>query len=65
MEEKRLVPEKGLYLAMENGEMVLKNNVGGVELTMSFAKEEPARNAKEACLSIIGHQYANNLTKRA
>lgn len=33
------------------------SRIGGVEITIFFAEEEPARNAKEACLSIIGRQY--------
>lgn len=57
MEEQRITSDKGLRLAMENGKHVLKNTVNGVEITISFAEEEPARNAKEACLSIISNQY--------
>lgn len=57
MEEQNIKPVEGLRLVVENGEVVLKNNVNGAEITMHFAKEPPARNAKEACLSILTNQY--------
>ena len=43
--------------AGENDKTVLASSIGGVDITIFFAEEEPARNAKEACLSIIGRQY--------
>lgn len=46
-----------LRLVKENDRLVLASTVGGVDITIFFAEEEPARNAKEACLSIIGRQY--------
>ena len=61
--ETKIQPVKGLHLAIENGKPVLKNNVNGVEITVSFAEEEPARNAKEACLDIISRQYCNSITE--
>ena len=45
-------------MAVENGKPVLKNICNEVEVTIFFAEEEPARNAKEACLSIIGGRYS-------
>ena len=57
MNEQKIQPVRGLHLAVENGETVLKNICNEVEITIFFAEEEPARNAKEACLSIIGRQY--------
>ena len=55
MEEQNKKPVEGLRLTVENGEVVLKNNVNGAEITMHFAKEPPARNA--TCLSILTNQY--------
>ena len=46
-----------LRLVKENDQLVLASTVGGVDITIFFAEEEPARNAKEACLSIIGRQH--------
>ena len=46
-----------LRLVKENDRLILASTVGGVDITIFFADEEPARNAKEACLSIIGRQY--------
>lgn len=46
-----------LRLVKENDRLILASTVGGVDITIFFAEEEPARNAKEACLSIIGRQY--------
>lgn len=63
MNEPKIQPIKGLHLAMEDGKPVLKNFVNDVEVTISFAEEEPARNAKEACLSIISRQYCDSLTR--
>lgn len=57
MNEQKIQPVRGLHLAVENGKTVLKNICNEVEITIFFAEEEPARNAKEACLSIIGRQY--------
>ena len=57
MNEQKIQPVGGLHLAVENGNSVLKNICNEVEDTIFFAEEEPARNAKEACLSIIGRQY--------
>lgn len=59
MTETKIESQKVLRLALEDGKHVLKNTVDGVEITISFAEEEPARNAKEACLSIITNQYQN------
>ena len=59
MNERKIQPVRGLHLAMENGKTVLKNICNEVEITIFFAEEEPTRNAKEACLSIIGRQYEN------
>ena len=61
MKEPKIQLKQGLHLAIENGNTVLKNYVDGVEITISFAEAEPARNAKEACLSIIGSQYENGI----
>ena len=63
MNEGKIQPIKGLHLAMENGKPVLKNIVNDVEVTISFAEAEPARNAKEACLSIISRQYCEKITE--
>lgn len=49
--------DRPLHLAKENDKTVLASSIGGVDITIFFAEEEPARNAKEACLSIIGRQY--------
>ena len=57
MNEQKIQPERGLHLTAENGKTVLKNICNEVDITIFFAEEEPARNAKEACLSIIGRQY--------
>ena len=57
MNEQKIQPVRGLHLTAENGKSVLKNICNEVEITIFFAEEEPARNAKEACLSIIGRQY--------
>lgn len=57
MNEQKIQSMRGLRLAVENGKPVLKNICNEVEVTIFFAEEEPARNAKEACLSIIGRQY--------
>lgn len=57
MNEQKIQPVRGLHLAVENGKTVLKNICNEVEITIFFAEEEPTRNAKEACLSIIGRQY--------
>ena len=43
--------------AGENDKTVLASS--GVDITIFLAEEEPARNTKEACLSIIGRQYEN------
>ena len=59
MNEQKIQPVGGLHLAVENGKPVLKNICNEVEITIFFAEEEPTRNAKEACLSIIGRQYEN------
>ena len=58
MNEQKIQPVRGLHLAVENGKTVLKNICSEVEITIFFAEEEPARNAKEACLSIIGRRYS-------
>ena len=49
--------DRPLHLAKENDKTVLASSIGGVDITIFFAEEEPARYAKEACLSIIGRQY--------
>lgn len=49
--------DRPLRLVKENDQLVLASTVGGVDITIFFAEEEPARNAKEACLSIIGRQH--------
>jgi len=53
--------ENRLHLEMENGKPVLKNKVGDVEITISFAEKEPERNCKEACLGIITRQYLDSI----
>ena len=58
MNEQKIQPVRGLHLTAENGKTVLKNICNEVEITIFFAEEEPARNAKEACLSIIGGRYS-------
>ena len=59
MNEQKIQPVGGLHLAVENGKTVLKNICNEVGITILFAEEEPARNAKEACLSIIGRRYSD------
>lgn len=44
----------------QSGKYILKGIIHGMEATLSFADEEPARNAKEACLSIITDQYTDH-----
>ena len=51
--------DRPLHLAKENDKTVLASSIGGVDITIFFAEEEPARNAKEACLSIIGRRYSS------
>ena len=63
MNEAKIQPIKGLHFSMEDGKPVLKNVVYDVEVTISFAEAEPARNAKEACLSIISRQYCEKITE--
>ena len=63
MDKPKIQPVKGLKLVMENGKTILKNKVGDVEISIMFAENEPVRNAKEACLSIISHQYCENRTR--
>ncbi len=57
MEKQLTGNDRPLHLAKENDKTILASSIGGVEITIFFAEEEPARNAKEACLSIIGRQY--------
>lgn len=57
MEKQLSGNDRPLHWAKENDKTVLASSIGGVDITIFFAEEEPARNAKEACLSIIGRQY--------
>ena len=57
MEKQLTGNDRPLHLAKENDKTVLASCIGCVENTIFFAEEEPARNAKEACLSIFGRQY--------
>ena len=57
MEKQLTGNDRLLHLAKGNDKTVLASSIGGVEITIFFAEEELARNAKEACLSIIGRQY--------
>ena len=57
MDKKLTGNDRPLHLAKENDKTVLASSIGGVDITILFAEEEPARNAKEACLSIIGRLY--------
>ena len=57
MEKQLTGSDRPLHLTKENDKTVLVSSIGGVDITIFFAEEEPARNAKEACLSIIGRQY--------
>lgn len=58
MEKQLTGNDRPLHLAKENDKTILASSIGGVEITIFFAEEEPARNAKEACLSIIGRRYS-------
>ena len=58
MEKQLTGNDRPLHLAKENDKTVLASSIGGVDITIFFAEEEPARNAKEACLSIIGRRYS-------
>lgn len=51
MEKQLSGNDRPLHLAKENDKTVLASSIGGVDITIFFAEEEPARNAKEACLS--------------
>ena len=53
MEKQLTGNDRPLHLAKENDKTVLASSIGGVDITIFFAEEEPARNAKEACLSTI------------
>ena len=57
MEKQLSGNDRPLHLAKENDKTVLASSIGGVDIPIFLAEEEPARNAKEACLSIIGRQY--------
>lgn len=57
MEKQLTGNDRPLHLAKENDKTILASSIGGVDITIFFADEEPARNAKEAFLSIIGRQY--------
>ena len=59
MEKQLTGNDRPLHLAKENDKTVLVSSIGGVDITIFLAEEEPARNTKEACLSIIGRQYEN------
>ena len=53
-----------LRLAIDSttGAHILTGTLRGMDVTLSFADAEPARNAKEACLAIITDQYTDYAT---
>ncbi len=56
---------KELKLEYDNGNPVMKMDTGEVKVVVSFAKEKPQHNPKEAIVEILTAQYTDMVSANA